>query len=93
MILKDSWYRHPSMVLIVMFWLGFEWLWLPGSSGHAIEVGFGLAWPEPWPVRWQCDKSYVLQGDKPGAPKKYWECIAVVKATAETVAMVDTVVE
>jgi hypothetical protein len=58
------------------------WLW----------PGFGLAWPEPWPVRWQCDKSYVLQGDKPGAPTKYWECIAVVKGTAETVATVDTMV-
>jgi hypothetical protein len=65
-------------------WPGSQWLWLPESSGQSIEVGFGLAW--------QCDKSYALQGDKPGALIKYWECIAVVKATAETVAMVDTVV-
>jgi hypothetical protein len=43
-------------------------------------------------VRWQCDKSYALQGDKFGALTKYWKYIAVVKATAETVAMVDTVV-
>jgi hypothetical protein len=37
-----------------------DWLW----------PGFGLAWSEPWLMRWQCYKFYVLQGDKPRAPKK-----------------------
>jgi hypothetical protein len=40
-------------------------------------------------MRWQCNKSYVLQGNQPGAPKKQYEYIAVVKATAETAAMVN----
>jgi len=38
-------------------------------------------------MRWQCNKFYVLQGDKLRAPK-HWECIAIVKATTETAAMV-----
>jgi hypothetical protein len=90
-------------VTVVMFWLGLAqkpvalaWLWValasrilrPSHRGW-LWPGFGLAWPEPWLMRWQCDKCYVLQGDKSRAPKKHWECITVVKATAETAAMVD----
>ena len=40
-------------------------------------------------MRWQCDVSYVLQRDKPRVQKKQYKCIAIVKATAETAAMVD----
>ena len=46
--------QDQDQVSDVLAWL------LPGSSGQAIEVGFGLAWPEPWLMRWQCEKSYVL---------------------------------
>ena len=66
---------------IVMFWLGLAWkplalawLWTALASGilrpshrHWLWPGLGLAWPEPWPERWLCDKSYILQGVKPGA--------------------------
>ncbi|KIM85700.1 hypothetical protein PILCRDRAFT_341997 [Piloderma croceum F 1598] len=73
---------------VVMFWLGLARR--PVALASRILRPSHRGWL--WPVRWQCDKSYVLQGDKPGAPTKYWECIAVVKATTEIVAMVDTVV-
>jgi hypothetical protein len=64
-----------------MFWLGLAqkplalaWLWVALASGilrsshrHQLWPGFGLAWPEQWPERWLCDKSYILQGVKPEA--------------------------
>jgi hypothetical protein len=68
--------------LLVIFWLGLArkplalaWLWVALASGilrpsHRCWLwpGFGLAWPEPWPERWLCDKPCILQGVKPGAP-------------------------
>jgi hypothetical protein len=58
---------------------------------NAVDITI-CTWSEPWPVRWQCDKSYVLQGDEPGAHTKYWECIGLIKTTVKTVVIVDTVV-
>jgi hypothetical protein len=68
---------------LVVIHLTASGLWLPGSSDQAIEVGFGLAWPEPSPV------SVTNHMYKPRAPKKQLEWITVVKATTVTAAMVD----
>ena len=68
--------ENPTMTWVVMFWLGLSWkpvalasrILRPSHRG-LLWPGFGLAWPEPWLMRWQCDIFYVLQGDKPRAPK------------------------
>ena len=82
-LLQNGWLKQ-IYAKVVMFWLGLAWKPLALAWLWVALAWLGLAWPEPWPERWLGDKSYILQGVKPGAPPNTGRVLCSESSTERT---------